>query len=87
MMGKLKQLHIDCTESECVVNQPRTCYQLKKTFKIAYEGYQVVEVQADTAEEAEAKFWDEGLNDLYNANICEIVPSYEAFEAYTDLND
>lgn len=25
-MGKLKQLHIDCSPGECTVGQPETCY-------------------------------------------------------------
>lgn len=29
-MGKLKQLHIDCTPNECVVSQPETCYMLER---------------------------------------------------------
>lgn len=28
IMGYWKQLHIDCTEDECIVNQPETCYML-----------------------------------------------------------
>lgn len=27
-MGQIKQLHIDCTLQECVVNQEETCYML-----------------------------------------------------------
>lgn len=28
-MGKIKQLHIDCTALKCVVDKPETCYKLK----------------------------------------------------------
>ena len=55
-------------------------------YKIAYTGDSVVEVEANTAEEAEEKFFEEGLNDLYNSEILEVVPAGEAFENYTDLN-
>lgn len=27
-MGKIKQLHIDCTNTKCMVNKPQTCYAL-----------------------------------------------------------
>lgn len=28
-MGKLKNLHIDCTGGNCVVNQPQTCPMMR----------------------------------------------------------
>lgn len=56
-------------------------------YKIAYEGYNVVEVEADTIEQAEEAFWERGLNDLYNAEIREIVPVGQPFKDYTDLNE
>ena len=28
-MGKVKQLHIDCTATECLENSPQTCYMLE----------------------------------------------------------
>lgn len=57
------------------------------TYKIAYSGWQVVEVEADTPEAAEEKFWNDDMNDLYNAEIGEIVPADTPFQMYTDLND
>ena len=38
-------------------------------YKIAYSGWTTVEVEASTPEEAINKFWDDGLNDLYDAVI------------------
>lgn len=87
-MGKLKQLHIDCTPQECIVNQPETCYMLEqpKRYKVAYEGLNIVEIEANSAEEAEDKFFEDGHNDLYNAQIVETVEADQPFEMYTDLN-
>lgn len=30
-MGKIKDLHIDCTWNKCVVGKPETCYKLRQT--------------------------------------------------------
>jgi len=56
-------------------------------YYIAYEGYNVVAVEANSKQAAEDRFWDEGLNDLANAEIREIQPETKAFQIYTDLND
>lgn len=39
------------------------------TYKIAYSGWTEVTVEATSPEEAEEKFWEEGLNDLSDAEI------------------
>ena len=44
-----------------------------KRYKIAYSGWNTVEVEANSPEEAEDKFWDDGLNDLYDAEIGDVV--------------
>lgn len=36
-MGKIKQLHIDCTEHECFEKSPATCYMLKVDFDNKYD--------------------------------------------------
>lgn len=41
-------------------------------YTIGYSGWTTIEVEADSPEQAEQKFWDEGLNDLYDAEINEI---------------
>lgn len=56
-------------------------------YKIAYTGYEVALVDAGSEDEARELFYDEGLNDLYNAEIVEVVPADEAFVFHTDLND
>lgn len=38
-------------------------------FRIAYSGWTTVEIEAETAEEAVNKFWDDGYNDLNDAVI------------------
>lgn len=50
------------------------------TFKIAYSGWKTVEVEAATADEAEEKFWDEGMNDLYDAEIGDIIEADKQFD-------
>lgn len=41
-------------------------------YKISYTGWTIIEVDADSPEQAEEKFWDDGLNDLYDTEIDEI---------------
>lgn len=55
-------------------------------YKIAISGWDVVEVEADSPEDAEFKFFDEGLNALYNTEIEEIAEADKGFKDYTDLN-
>ena len=31
-MGKIKQLHIDCTNECCIVGKPETCYMIEKDY-------------------------------------------------------
>jgi hypothetical protein len=38
-------------------------------YKIAYSGWTEVEVEADTPDQAIEKFWNDGLNELYDAVI------------------
>lgn len=42
---------------------------IKKKFRIAYSGWTTVDVEADSPEQAIDKFWDDGMNDLYDAVI------------------
>lgn len=42
-------------------------------YQIGYSGWQTVEVEADSKEQAEQKFWDDGLNELNDAEIDDIV--------------
>ncbi len=40
---------------------------------VAYSGWTQVEINANSIEEAEEKFWEDGLNDLNDAEIGDIV--------------
>lgn len=51
------------------------------TFKIAYSGWAQVEVDAPTEQLAIEKFWDNGLNDLYDAEIGDVMEVEEPVEA------
>jgi len=42
-------------------------------FQIAYSGWTTVNVEAATEDEAREKFWDEGLNDLNDAEIGNVM--------------
>lgn len=42
-------------------------------YQIVYSGWTTVEVEADSPELADQKFWDEGLNDLNDVEIQEII--------------
>lgn len=44
-----------------------------KRWSIAYSGDTTVTVEAETKEKAEEIFWEEGLNDLYDSEIGDIV--------------
>lgn len=60
-----------------------------KTFKVAVSGWAVVEVKANTAEQAENKVADEhpGIaGDLYDLEVHEAVAEDQPFEMHTDLN-
>ena len=55
-------------------------------YKIATTGYDIIEVEADTPEQAEDVLWDNDLNHLVNTEIVEVVEADKEFEMYTDLN-
>lgn len=55
-------------------------------YKLATSGYLVVEVEADSPDEAADKLFEDGLNELYNQEIHEIVKAGEAFKLHADLN-
>lgn len=55
-------------------------------YKLAISGWDIVDVEADTPEEAAQKYWEEDLNALYFADIEEVVPADTPFIKYTDLN-
>lgn len=42
-------------------------------YQIAYSGWKTAEVEASSEEEAIEKFWDEGLNDLYDTEIGDVM--------------
>lgn len=42
-------------------------------YQIAYSGWTTVQVEANSPEEAEKKFWEEGLNDLADAEVGDIL--------------
>lgn len=55
-------------------------------YKIAYSGINVTEVEADSREKAIRAFWQHGFNELYNAEIEEVVEISNPFTKFTDLN-
>jgi len=60
-----------------------------KKFKVAVEGYMVLEVEANSIEEAENNFYDSPAHEnseMFSTEIREIVPVDEDFKNYTDLN-
>lgn len=60
-----------------------------RKYKIAISGWAVIEIEADTPEQAEEKLRDNPVGiagELYNLEIYETVPETESFQHYTDLN-
>jgi hypothetical protein len=60
-----------------------------KTYKLAITGVMVVEVEAESIEDAEELFWDSPAHEnseLFDTEILETVPADKPFERYTDCN-
>lgn len=55
-------------------------------YKLATSGYMVVEIEADSPEQAAEKLYENDLNELYSQEVHEVVLASEAFKKYTDLN-
>lgn len=42
-------------------------------YRIQYSGWTTVLIEAGSPEEAEHKFWEDGLNDLFDAEIQDVT--------------
>lgn len=55
-------------------------------FKVAISGYMLLDIEADSAEAAEEKVYeDDRAGELYNLEILETVPAEQPLKFYTDL--
>ena len=55
-------------------------------YKLAVQGIDIIQVEANNEREAERIFWDEELNTLHSSDILEVVGINQNFKQHTDLN-